>query len=143
MVGNSHLWVGNFRLLGGIPLRQAISSAKVVQHRSIRCAYLHGSLGHALAALFSYSNTVIAFNLNGTNLVYGLDGEHDIFYALSAILVSVPVMLATWAEPLTCDLGLVSHGGHILFDFTIPIAMIMYYAVASRLPSRKSNTKVA
>jgi len=99
--------------------------------------------GLPLLLVFSYANTVISFNIYGTNLVYGLEGERDIFYALSAIFVAVPILAATWAEPLSCDMGLVDYGGHILFDFTIPLSMIAYYAVASRMPSRRNDAKLA
>jgi len=86
--------------------------------------------------LFTYVTTVLSFNFGGVHLAFGLEGVKDEFYAASALLVAVPIMAATWAEPLLCDAGLVSWGGHILFDFSIPLSQLTFLAVASTLKPR-------
>ena len=53
-------------------------------------------------------------------------------YDMYACLVSLPIMLATFAEPLLCDAFLIEWGGHVWFDTTIPVGVLVYYAVVSK-----------
>jgi hypothetical protein len=94
-----------------------------------------------LLLVFAYVNTVLFVNFTGILLVDGLKGKKDAFYVATVGLQFVPVMVAAWAEPLLCDAGLVNWGGHILFDFSIPLAQLCYVAVASTMTAR-SHVKV-
>jgi hypothetical protein len=79
-----------------------------------------------LILAFSYVNTVLFVNLTLTQLWYGLGGKKDGFYLLFSLFGSASVMVAAIVEPLTCDSFLVNWGGHILFDYSIPITSGMY-----------------
>ena len=46
---------------------------------------------------------------------------------------------AMWAEPYLCDSLLVKYGGHVVFDYSIPLAFIVYLAAASRMEPRKAK----
>ena len=72
-------------------------------------------------------------------MLFGLAGEHDVFYALYALLYATPVMLATWFEPLACDNFLVQWGGHVLFDFSIPASAFVYFVVAQGREARPTK----
>ena len=84
--------------------------------------------------LFTYVNTVIFFNLTGSQLL-GFKGPKDVFYDLSSG-VGALVMLFTWLEPLTCDGFLINWGGHAWFDNSITFGTFAYYLAAKRLPAR-------
>ena len=47
--------------------------------------------------------------------------------------------VAMWAEPYLCDSLLVKYGGHVVFDYSIPLAFIVYLAAASRMEPRKAK----
>jgi hypothetical protein len=101
---------------------------------------------YALAAwvpplyLFTYVNTVLFFNLTGRRLMGTPRGEKDVFYDLEALLVSLPVAVVTWLEPLLCDAFLVRYGGHVWFDVSIPAGATLYLLLARRLPPRGATT---
>ena len=41
----------------------------------------------------------------------------------------MPVGLVSWAEGLLCELGYRAIGGHVWYDASIPLSMLVYYAV--------------
>ena len=43
--------------------------------------------------------------------------------------VNLPVGLVSWAEGLLCELGYRAIGGHVWYDASIPLSMLVYYAV--------------
>ena len=88
---------------------------------------------------FAYVNTVIYINTLAP-LLLAPPKEKDVFYDLRSIL-SLPVLLMTWIEPLTCDWFLIEFGGHVWFDISIPASSMLYYAVASKLPPRDQKAK--
>jgi len=55
--------------------------------------------------------------------------EKDRYYDLEAILVDVPILLATFGEAITCDSFLVNYGGHVWFDMVVPIGYLVYYVI--------------
>jgi len=78
------------------------------------------------------------FNLHLDKLLHGLDGEKDKFYALYALSQCLS-SAAMWAEPYLCDSLLVKYGGHVVFDYSIPLGFILYLAAASRMAPRKAK----
>ena len=48
-----------------------------------------------------------------------------------------------WAEPYLCDSVLVKYGGHVVFDYSIPLGFIAYLAAASRMEPRGAKAKAA
>lgn len=86
--------------------------------------------------IFCYVNTVLFFNITGTQLLFGLGGERDVFYAANSI-AAMSIMAATWAEPYFCDAALINLGGHILFDFMIPFSYVVLFVITSALPPRE------
>ena len=72
--------------------------------------------------------------------VWSLDGGKDKFYALYALTQCLS-SAAMWAEPYFCDTLLVKYAGHVVFDYSIPLAFILYLAAASRMePRAKAKT---
>ena len=68
-------------------------------------------------------------------LLHGLDGAKDKYYALYALTQCLS-SATMWAEPYLCDSLLVKYGGHVVFDYSIPLAFIVYLAVAARMEPR-------
>jgi len=94
--------------------------------------------------LFTYVNTVLFFNLTGGRLFGTAAEEKDSFYDLEALLVSTPVAIVTWLEPLLCDSFLVRWGGHVWFDISIPAGAIVYFCLAAaQKPRPASRLKAA
>jgi len=93
--------------------------------------------------LFSYVNTIIFLQATTMGLKYGHGGRKDKFYTLSSLMITLPIMLAAWAEPLLCDKGLVRYGGHILFDYSIPLSSLAFFAVAHTMEPRKKIAAMA
>ena len=89
---------------------------------------------------FTYVNTVLFLEFTILSLLRGFIGMKDHYYALNSLVIGLPIMAATWAEPLLCDNGLVYFGGHILFDYTIPLSNLAYFAIARGLPPRVSSS---
>jgi hypothetical protein len=115
------------------PLPGKVQIAQTIAHSVITAFFVPSLL------LFCYVNTVLFVNITGAQLYYGRDGERDIFYALGSLVTSLPIMVATWAEPIFCDAGLVNLGGHILFDYSIPSSSIAFIAITSKLAPRKAG----
>ena len=69
---------------------------------------------------------------------HGLDGAKDRYYALYALTQCLS-SATMWAEPYLCDSLLVKYGGHVVFDYSIPLAFIVYLAAASRMEPRKAK----
>lgn len=86
--------------------------------------------------VFAYANTAIFFNLSGASLLYE---PRDKFYALSALCAGLPPMIATFLEPLFCDSLLINWGGHLIFDFSIPLGQTLYFLLAYNLSPRPTN----
>ena len=81
---------------------------------------------------------IIFFNLHLDKLLHGLDGAKDQFYALYALSQCLS-SAAMWAEPYLCDTVLAKYAGHVVFDYSIPLAFIVYLAAASRMAPRKAK----
>eukprot|EP00928_Gymnodinium_smaydae_P072023 TRINITY_DN55461_c0_g1_i1.p1 TRINITY_DN55461_c0_g1~~TRINITY_DN55461_c0_g1_i1.p1 ORF type:complete len:269 (-),score=38.07 TRINITY_DN55461_c0_g1_i1:206-1012(-) len=92
-----------------------------------------------LLLAFTYVNGVLNFNFAGKALLNGQEGIRDKYYLLTAILILLPINAAAWAEPLFCDTFLVHWGGHVLFDYSIPLGQLAYLAVALALPPRSKS----
>ena len=90
---------------------------------------------------FSYVNTVLFVNITGGQVIWGLEGLHDEYYALFS-LSGVVVMGSALLEPLMCDSTLINYGGHLVFDYSIPVATCAYYYYAkNHLKPRGSTSK--
>jgi hypothetical protein len=94
--------------------------------------------------LFSYVNTVLLFNLTGGRLLGTAAADKDRFYDWEALLVSTPVAVVTWLEPLLCDSFLVRWGGHVWFDVSIPAGLTVYFLLAAtQTPRGATHLKAA
>ena len=91
-----------------------------------------------LIMVFGVTGLIIFFNLHLDKLLHGLDGNKDQFYALYALSQCLS-SAAMWAEPYLCDALLVTYGGHVVFDYSIPLGFILYLAAASRMEPRKAK----
>jgi hypothetical protein len=91
-----------------------------------------------LIMVFGVTGLIIFFNVHLDRLLHGLDGGKDKYYALYALTQCLS-SAAMWAEPYLCDSLLVKYGGHVVFDYSIPLAFIVYLAAASRMEPRKAK----
>jgi len=91
-----------------------------------------------LIMVFGVTGLIIFFNLHLDKLLHGLDGDKDKYYALYALSQCLS-SAAMWAEPYLCDSLLVKYGGHVVFDYSIPLGFILYLAAASRMAPRKAK----
>jgi hypothetical protein len=89
------------------------------------------SVPHIL--VFTYVNTVITFNLT---LDKFLTSPRDVFFVLRGLLIGLPIISATFIEPILCDTFLINWGGHLLFDASIPLSVILYFIVAKQVSPR-------
>ena len=48
---------------------------------------------------------------------------------MEAILVDIPILLASFGEALSCDSFLKQYGGHVWFDMVVPVMFTVYYAI--------------
>ena len=55
-----------------------------------------------------------------------LDKEPTKEYLAASVIIGLPVSAAIWVEALMCDSFLVQFGGHLWYDLTIPISMMIY-----------------
>ena len=62
--------------------------------------------------------------------------EKDRYYDMEAILVDVPILLATFGEAITCDSFLINYGGHVWFDMVVPFGFIAYYMILLAYPEK-------
>ena len=85
--------------------------------------------------VFGVTGLIIFFNVHLDKLLHGLDGAKDRYYALYALTQCLS-SAAMWAEPYFCDTLLVKYAGHVVFDYSIPLAFIVYLAAASRIAPR-------
>ena len=83
-----------------------------------------------------------AIDVHLDRLLHGLDGAKDKYYALYALTQCLS-SATMWAEPYLCDSLLVKYGGHVVFDYSIPLAFIVYLAAASRMEPRGAKAKAA
>ena len=91
-----------------------------------------------LIMVFGVTGLIIFFNVHLDKLLHGLDGAKDKYYALYALSQCLS-SAAMWAEPYLCDALLVTYGGHVVFDYSIPLGFILYLAAASRMGPRKAK----
>ena len=88
--------------------------------------------------VFGVTGLIIFFNLHLDKLLHGLDGDKDKYYTLYALTQCLS-SAAMWAEPYFCDTLLVKYAGHVVFDYSIPLAFIVYLTAASRIEPRKAK----
>jgi hypothetical protein len=55
---------------------------------------------------------------------------------LRGLLIGLPIISATFIEPILCDTFLINWGGHLLFDASIPLSVILYFIVAKQVSPR-------
>lgn len=69
-----------------------------------------------------------------------LSGEKNMkYYNAIAVIISLPISIMAWGEGMLCDTIFMSLGGHIIYDFTIPISTISYYLY---IRSQEKHSKV-
>jgi hypothetical protein len=81
---------------------------------------------------FTYVQTILLL-LSTINDLSIKKEEKDDFYTLKACFVNVPIGIVGWIEAYTCNSFLIYVGGHIWYDCTIPISIMLYYFMAKTL----------
>lgn len=80
---------------------------------------------------FTYVNTVLFVNIIGSELCRPRVDKGYIYFLYSTV-VGLPVLGATWLEPLLCDWFLVRVGGHVWFDLTISLSVLAFWCIMER-----------
>lgn len=81
---------------------------------------------------FTYVQTILLLLASVNDLSIKKE-DKDCFYTLKACIVNVPIGIVGWLEAYMCDSVLIHIGGHVWYDCTIPISIIVYYMVAKTL----------
>lgn len=55
--------------------------------------------------------------------------QKNVYYAMEAWLVDVPILLMSFGEAVACEDFFVHYGGHVWFDMVVPIGFILYYLI--------------
>lgn len=81
---------------------------------------------------FTYVQTILLLLASINDL--GLKKEDkNVYYTLKACIVNVPIGLVGWLEAYMCNSILIYIGGHVWYDCTIPISIMVYYFIAKTL----------
>jgi len=79
-----------------------------------------------LSAGFAYVQTVLVLTFTIYDIFLRPKSTKDVAYDYSPF-VSVPFSVVAWMEALTCEGFLKSKGGHMWYDASIPLAILVYY----------------
>lgn len=84
-----------------------------------------------LPSRFFFTHVLMAVLLNSAfrGLSRPASDKKNKFYDMEAILVDIPILLASFGEALTCDSFLKAYGGHVWFDMVVPVMFTVYYAI--------------
>lgn len=75
---------------------------------------------------FTYVQTILLVTAT-INDLYTQQLKKDYAYNLKSFFINFPIGMVGWLEAITCDNFMISFGGHIWYDCTIPISIIVYY----------------
>lgn len=89
---------------------------------------------------FTYVQTVLMISFSVNQLARPIK-EKGVEYALYPAIVGVPLAVIGWLESTTCSNFMISIGGHIVYDYYIPIAMIAFYLMSFMRISEKKKVK--
>lgn len=105
----------------------------------IKAAYLNGTMNKwKIHALFHticlnffipkyYSFTYVQTTLMLIASISELNSiNKDINYNIKALIVHLPITFVGWIEAVYCDHFIHKYGGHLIYDTTIPISIILY-----------------
>ena len=108
----------------------------------IKAAYLNGNLLrwrinsviHTLMATFfvsrHYSFTYVQTVLMSVGSLSELnETDKDVYYDIKAGIIHLPITMIGYIEAVYCDSFVKKYGGHLIYDTTIPISVILYYTV--------------
>jgi len=99
---------------------------------TILWAFLHNSLQvFVIPTRFFFTHVLMAVPLHSgvRAIFFRARSQKDIYYAMEAWLVDVPILLMSFGEAIACEDFLVHYGGHVWFDMVVPIGFIVYYMI--------------
>ena len=75
---------------------------------------------------FTYVQTVLMFigSLSELN-----ETDKDVYYDIKAGIIHLPITMIGYIEAVYCDSFVKKYGGHLIYDTTIPVSVILYYTV--------------
>lgn len=88
---------------------------------------------------FTYVNCLLILH-NSLNNIFFLSNELDELYAATS-LVAVPVSVIAWLEATQCEQLIRPIGGHLVYDLSIPVSILILYAYVRSIPSEKPDGK--
>jgi hypothetical protein len=91
---------------------------------------VYGSLFVRNVLGFAYVQAVITVAFSGTQLMLPEDEKNFVFAANS--VAGFVISLIPWVESTLCHRVLAKFGGHLVYDISIPIALIVAYCVSWR-----------
>lgn len=95
-------------------------------------AFLHNILQvFMIPTRFFFTHVLMAVPLHsGVRAIFFRErSQKDIYYAMEAWLVDVPILLMSFGEAISCEDLFIHYGGHVWFDMVVPIGFIVYYTV--------------
>ena len=106
------------------------------------------SLAHTLVLMsplmttsagFTYVQTVLVLTFNFYDTFFRPTSAKDIAYDWVGF-VSIPFSIVAWLEATSCERFLKSVGGHMWYDASIPIAILVYYFAIRHSRRRPSES---
>jgi len=116
---------------------QYISRLHLILHSSLHSAVLLSSV-LPVAAGFTYVQTVLVLTFNAYDVFFRPKSTKDVTYDWSP-LVGVPFSVVAWLEALSCESFLKRIGGHMWYDASIPVAILLFYFAVRGLESSKAK----
>ena len=118
LIGSFLFWLAFFRSVHVIPKNHA------TLHSLIHAISLQ--LLVPITFSFTYVQTVLLLTVGFFELTN--KNKCSSTYNAFSLLVNLPIGFVGWLESLSCDSWLVGYGGHVLYDATIPISILMSWA---------------
>lgn len=130
------LWAFFFALLRSLPsISPRAGAIHAAVHSPILALLVPPRLG------FTYVQTALLAAAAAHELLHR---DKDKYYDLAAIVINLPVGFVSWGEALACDtflgqqrLTYKSAGGHWLYDGTINVSILFYFAIVLAQTKKK------
>ncbi len=127
LIGMTGFWYGFFAANPSSP-GPAVNSV----HAAVQAYVVTGLVPPKFS--LTYVQTVLLLNQVYGELRRADKGPH---YDRWSLIVNLPIGLFGWLEALSCDGFLINYGGHLWYDSSIPLSMLVYCATCAWQTSAK------
>ena len=87
----------------------------------------HSGLFMCLILKFCLFDSSLILEFNHSELTH--QKSRDEFYNLRTIFLVIPTSVVAWMEAFGCENYLRPIGGHAIYDLTIPVSSLVYFAI--------------